>query len=186
MRKFFRLPLAACAGLWLAGAGATLADTPVTYTDAGRPLFSFDAPDFWILRTGGPREVEDTALKDIRAVSRIMGLRPVTDDKAWLGFVSPAGVASIDEGLRYLADLDKFLVKDPQVSSRVRTLIGGRPAHVVRGTGHRDGTGVSFSASIIDLPGNRVAVAVAVLRAGANPGYADEMNAVFASFRAAN
>ncbi|NOD91870.1 hypothetical protein GS636_03625 [Ruegeria sp. HKCCD4884] len=159
------------------------ADTPVTYTEDGRALFRFSVPDFWVLRTGGPREIEDSELGDTRGVSRVMGMRPVTDDTVWMGFVSPDGVASIQDGVRYLQDIDKFLVNDPTVTSTSDTRIGGLPAKVFRGTGRREGRGVSFTATLIDLPRGRVAVAVAILRDGANPDYADDLNAVFASFR---
>lgn len=183
MRLFSGPILAACAAVWLGGAGSAMADTPATYTEDGRALFSFNVPDFWLLRTGGPREIEDTELGDPRAVARVMGLRPVTDDTVWMGFVSPAGVATIQDGIRYLQDIDKFLVNDPTVTSTSDTRIGGLPARVFRGTGRRDGTGVSFTATVIDLPRNRVAIAVAILRDGANPDYADDLNDVFASFR---
>ncbi|SMO35403.1 hypothetical protein [Ruegeria faecimaris] len=166
-----------------AGAGSAKAETPITYTDEGRALFSFAVPDFWSVRTGGPREVDDTELNDPRAVARVMGIKPVTDDNVWIGFVSPSGVSSIDGGLRYLQDIDKFLVKDPIVSETVATRIGGLPARVIRGTGTRDRRGINFTATVIDLPRDRVAVAVAVLRDGADPGYVDDLNAVFASFR---
>ncbi|NOD62951.1 hypothetical protein GS622_06475 [Ruegeria sp. HKCCD6109] len=159
------------------------ADTPVTYTEDGRALFRFSVPDFWVLRTGGAREIEDSELGDTRGVSRVMGMRPVTDDTVWMGFVSPDGVASIQDGVRYLQDIDKFLVNDPTVTSTSDTRIGGLPAKVFRGTGRREGRGVSFTATLIDLPRGRVAVAVAILRDGANPDYADDLNAVFASFR---
>lgn len=175
--------LAIGAAFWVGMAGVGLSDTPVTYTEGGRPLFGFDVPDFWVLRTGGPRELEDTQLGDTRSVSRVMAARPVTDDTVWIGFVSPYGVTSIEDGFRYLQDVDKFLVKEPQVTSDARVRIGGLPARVIRGTGRRDGGGVSFTATVIDLPRNRVAVAVTILRDGADLGYVDDLNAIFASFR---
>ncbi|WP_170759327.1 hypothetical protein [Ruegeria lacuscaerulensis] len=183
MRILLGSALATCAALWLGAAAPAFADTPVTYTDNGRALFSFSVPDFWAVRTGGPREIEDTDLGDPRAVARVIGVRPVTDDNVWMGIVSPAGVASIDDGLRYLEDIDKYLVKDPVVSETTNTRIGGLPARVIRGTGSRDGRGINFTATVIDLPRNRVAVIVAILRDGADPAYVDDMNAVFASFR---
>ncbi len=183
MRIFLASTLAACAALWAAGAAPVRAETPVTYTDAGRALFRFSVPDFWALRTGGPRDIEDTELGDARAVARVMAIRPVTDDTVWMGFVSPAGVEDIQDGERYLEDIDKFLVKDPTVTSTSDTRIGGLPARVYRGTGNRDGRGVNFTATLIDLPRNRVAVVVAILRDGADPAYVDDLNAVFASFR---
>ncbi|MFY2824754.1 hypothetical protein [Ruegeria sp. MALMAid1280] len=184
MRILSGSTLAACAALWLGAVAPASADTPVTYTDAGRALFSFAVPDFWVVRTGGPREIEDTELGDSRAVARVMGLRPVTDDNVWMGFVSPAGVASIEGGLRYLEDIDKFLVKEPTVASTTDTRIGGLPARVIRGTGTRDGRGINFTATVIDLPRDRVAVIVAILRDGADRAYVDVLNDVFASFRA--
>ncbi len=182
MRILLSLVLAASAVTWSA-VTPVQADTPVTYTDEGRALFRFEVPDFWALRTGGPREIEDTNLGDARAVSRVMGIRPVTDDNVWMGFVSPSRVSSIQGGLSYLEDIDKFLVKDPTVTSTSNTRIGGRPAHVIRGTGNRDGRGVNFTATVIDLPRDRVAIGVAILRDGADPSYVDALNAVFASFR---
>ncbi len=182
MRILLSLVLAASAVTWSA-VTPVQADTPVTYTDEGRALFRFEVPDFWTLRTGGPREIEDTNLGDARAVSRVMGIRPVTDDNVWMGFVSPSRVSSIQGGVRYLEDIDKFLVKDPTVTSTSDTRIGGRPAYVIRGTGNRDGRGVNFTATVIDLPRDRVAIGVAILRDGADSSYVDALNAVFASFR---
>ncbi len=174
--------LTACAAIWLA-AIPVKAETPVTYTDAGQALFRFAVPDFWALRTGGPREIEDTELGDARAVSRVMGIRPVTDETVWMGFVSPTGVSDIQGGIRYLEDIDKFLVKEPSITSTSETRIGGLPARVIRGTGHRDGRGVNFTATVIDLPKGRIAIAVAILRDGADPAYVDDLNDVFASFQ---
>ncbi|MEW2916651.1 hypothetical protein AB1A64_06230 [Ruegeria sp. ANG10] len=184
MRIFTGSTLAACAALWLGAVTPAFADTPVTYTEAGRALFGFSVPDYWVVRTGGPREIEDTELGDLRAVARVMAIRPLTDDNVWMGFVSPAGVKSINDGLQYLEDIDKFLVEDPEVTNTSDTRIGGLPARVIRGTGTRDGRGINFTASVIDLPNGRVAVVVAILRNGADPAYVDDLNAVFASFRA--
>ncbi|KUJ82150.1 hypothetical protein [Ruegeria profundi] len=183
MRISFRSFIAACVALCFWASVPATADTQVTYTDAGRALFSFAVPDFWAVRTGGPREIEDTELGDLRAVARVMGIRPVTDDTVWMGFVSPAGVSSIQGGLQYLEDIDKFLVKNPSVSGTADARIGGLPARVIRGTGTREGRGVNFTATVIDLPNGRVAVVVAILRDGADPAYVDDLNAVFASFR---
>ncbi|WP_171099796.1 MULTISPECIES: hypothetical protein [unclassified Ruegeria] len=183
MRFLKNSALGAFTALLLGSAVPASADTPVTYTDGGAPLFQFIVPDFWALRVGGPREIEDTSGNDPRSVSRVMGMRPVTDDAAWIGFISPEGVSTIDGGIQYLRDIDKFLVKDPQVSSNTRQRIGGLPAQVIRGTGRRDGRGVNFTATVIDLPRDRVAVGVAILRDSADAGYVEDLNAVFESFR---
>jgi hypothetical protein len=186
MRTLFKSCLAAGAGLWLGLSGAAFADTPVTYSDNGRALFQVSVPDFWSLRTGGDRVVEDTKLGDARAVSRIMAMRPVTEEGVWMGLVSPNGVSTLSEGLAYLADIEKFMTKEPEITSTLDTRIGGLPAKVVRARGRRDGRGVNITATVIDLPGARVAVAVAVLADNVDPAFADELNDVLASFRAKN
>ena len=99
--------LALCGAFWVGAAAPALADTPVIYTDEGQSLFRFDVPDFWVLRTGGPREIEDTELGDARAVARVMGFRPVPDDAVWMGFVSPAGVGTIQGGGNHVTALTR-------------------------------------------------------------------------------
>ena len=159
------------------------AQTPVTYSVQGEPVFSISVPDFWLVRTGGPRDIEDTQLGDTRAVSRVIGLRPEADDGVWMGLVSPASVGTIQEGISYLVDIERFLVNTPEISGRSSARIGGRPAEVVRGTGRRNGRGISFTAAVIDLPGPRVAVAVAILAGDADAGFVEDLNDIFASFR---
>ncbi|WP_254447870.1 hypothetical protein [Ruegeria arenilitoris] len=184
MRVLFSKIFFICLAVWFGCALPAASDTPVTYTDRGQKLFRFVVPDFWALRVGGPRSIEDTNVGDPRAVARVMGMRPVTDDAVWMGFVSPEGVETIEDGVQYLQDIDKFLVKDAKLTESVRQSIGGLPAHVFRGTGRRDGRGVNFTATVIDLPRGRVAVAVAVLQDGADPAYVEDLNAIFDSFRA--
>jgi len=173
--------LAIMAGL--AAAPAT-AQTPVTYVDDGAPLFTVTVPDFWTVRTGGIREITDKRLGEPRVVGRVIGLRPENDDSAWMGFVSPDGVATFEDGRNYLREIANFMASDPVVSDRVKTRIGGRSAEVIRATGRRNGRFLNITATLIDLPGSRMAMAFAVLEGGGDPGYVDEMNDVFSSFRA--
>ena len=41
----------------LAAPLAASAQMPVSYTEGGRALFHFEAPDFWTVRAGGPQEL---------------------------------------------------------------------------------------------------------------------------------
>lgn len=184
MRIFLKSCLAAGAGLVLGLNTAAFAQTPVTYSDNGRDLFEVTVPDFWAVRTGGDRMIEDPKLGDLRAVSRIVSLRPVTQDGVFMGLMSPAGVTNIADGIAYLADIEKFLIKDPEIINTTSTRVGGLPARVVRARGKRHGRNMNITATVIDLPGPRVAVAVTALADSVDPGFADELNGVFASFRA--
>lgn len=172
--------LAAC----LLSAAAATAQTPISYTEGGRALFSFTVPDFWSVRTSGPREVGWPDSDEVSQVARVLAMQPTADNTVWMGFISPPNVRSFPEARTYMGEVGKFLALDATVGEPVLRRIGGRPAEVYRGTGRRYGRALSFTIALIELPRNRVAIGVAVMAAGADPGFVDEMNGVFASFRA--
>jgi hypothetical protein len=160
------------------------ADVPVTYTDVGRGLFTIMVPDFWVIQTGGLRDLTDPKTEETRQTSRVLGLQPATEPRMWMGFVSPHGVRSFEEATAYLQDIGPFLVRNAQVDGQKSARIGGLPARTFAGRGTRDGKAVTFTAVVIDLPGPRMAVSIVVIEAGAAPDLVDDINAVFASFRA--
>lgn len=176
---------AACAVMLVALPGPARADLPVTYKDGDRALFHFSAPDFWSVRAGGPRTLTPPGEDAPREVARVIGLEPTAEPHVWMGFVSPPGVRTLSGGRAYLREIGPLLVKEPSVASARSVLIGGRRAETFAGTGRRNGRGVNFTAVVIDLPNDRVAVSVVVLEAGVNPDIVTDVNAVFASFRAA-
>lgn len=160
------------------------ADMPLTYKDEGRALFRISAPDFWTVRTGGQRSVSPPELDEARLINRVIGLQPVTEDGVWVGFISPHGVRSYADALDYLRDIGPFLVKDATLDSQTRVRIGGLPAARLVGSGRRDRKSVNYTALVIDLPGDRVAISVVIMEGGVDPGYVADINAIFASFRA--
>jgi hypothetical protein len=161
------------------------ADVPITYTEAGRALFHFDAPDFWTMRTGGARLLSAPDTKDERGVSRLIGLSPTTDPKVWVGFVSPQGISTFKEGIAYLSDIGPSLVKDPVTTVRAERRVNGLPAATFSGTGTRKGKTVNYTAILIDLPGGRIAVSVVVMEPGIAASTLDAVNAMLDSVRAA-
>lgn len=165
-------------------AASAWADMPVTYKDGGRALFTVSAPDFWTIRTGGARDLAGPDGDDVREVSRIIGMHPVTDPRLWVGFVSPHGVRNIDEGAAYLRDIGPFLVKDAEIDSRKSRRVGGLPATTIAGHGTRKGKAVNFTAVLIDLPNGRIAISVVVMEPGVDPAEVADVNAIYSSFRA--
>ncbi|MBL4766632.1 MAG: hypothetical protein JKY94_02825 [Rhodobacteraceae bacterium] len=160
------------------------AEVPITYTDAGRALFRFDAPDFWTIRTGGARQLSAPDTEDERGVSRLIGLSPTADPHVWIGFVSPQGISNFAEGVEYLRDIGPSLVKDPVTTSRKERRVNGLKVASFAGTGTRKGKTVNFTAILIDLPGGRIAVSVVVMEPGFNADTLGAVNAIFNSFRA--
>jgi hypothetical protein len=161
-----------------------LADMPITYKDEGRALFHLSVPDFWTARAGGGRAVTPPGSDEARQINRVIGLTPVSEDGIWMGFISPHGVSTYEQSLEYLRGVGPFLVKNAEVQERKRISVGGLPAARLTGSGSRDGKAVSFTAVVVDLPRDRVAISVVVMEAGVNPDLVSDVNAVFASFRA--
>jgi hypothetical protein len=178
-----RVASAAAAGLLALLPMAAAADMPVTYKDKGRSLFAVNVPDFWSVRAGGSRELTAPGSGETRQVGRVLGLRPTAEGGLWMGFLSPEGIRTREQAMRYLREIGPFLLRDASVADQVEIRIGGRPAGRITGTGTRGGRSVNFTALTIDLPGNRVAISVVVMEAGVNPGLVDDVNAIYSSFR---
>ncbi|MFC3118400.1 hypothetical protein [Jhaorihella thermophila] len=142
-------------------------------------------PDFWTVRSGGERVLTPPSRDEPRLVQRVIGLQPTAEPRVWVGFVSPEGVSDFAAATAYLRDISPFLVKNPQTSPGRRLRIGGLPALSFSGSGTRDGHSVSFVATVIDLPGGRMAVSVAVMEPGVSETAIDEVNAIYRSFRVA-
>jgi hypothetical protein len=174
-------PLAFVAGLALAS--GAVAGTPITYTDGDKSLFRVEVPDFWSVRTGGIRDLDDGAIP-LRDVSRVMGLTPEAHDGIWVGLISPHGVSTLDEAVAYLQEIGQFMLTDPQVEPARSLRIGGMPSRAFTGRGVRNGISVSFTAVMVDLPNGRVAISVVIVEAGADAAILDDVNAMFTTLRA--
>lgn len=185
MAKLFRKIVVAggLAASVVLASGPVLADMPITYKDDGRALFQVSAPDFWTVRAGGNRALTAPDLDEARLINRVIGFTPVAKDGIWVGFISPHGVKTYEGALEYLRGVGPFLVKDAEVQDQTRITIAGLPAGRLTGTGTRDGKAVNFTAVVIDLPNDRVAISVVVMEAGVNPELVSDVNTIFESFQ---
>lgn len=162
-----------------------MAEMPLTYVEDNRALFHISAPDFWQVRAGGARAITPPGSDEARLINRVIGLQPVAEQGVWVGFMSPNGVSTFAEAQEYLRNIGKSIVDDPQIDSSKPATIGGLRAQKFAGHGRRDGRAVNFTAVFIDLPGPRVAISLSVIEAGADPALLGDVNAIYASFRAA-
>lgn len=161
------------------------AEMPLTYVSEGKALFHLSAPDFWQVRSGGPRALTPPGEEEARLINRVIGFEPEAEPGVWVGFMSPNGVSTFAQAEEYLRNIGKSVVSDPVLREQSRIRIGGLPAARYAGNGRRDGRAVEFTAVLVDLPGNRVAISLAVIEAGARPELVEDINAIYASFRAA-
>jgi hypothetical protein len=169
--------------VWMCAASMLSAQTPITYTQNARAIFTVSMPDFWLARSGGPRVFEDERLGQLE-VRRILTLEPETNDSAWIGLGSPEGITTLDAARAYVANLGQFLVRDPVRINSFRSRVGGLPVEVINGQGTRDRQRVRYSVLLADLPRDRIAILVAIAKPEAGPGVIDEIRQVFKSIRA--
>ena len=165
-------------------AGGAVAQTPMSYTENGKPMFRVDVPDFWEARVGGPRLLTPVGEDAEHEVARVMGLQPEAADNIWVGFIVPQGVRSLEEGADYVREIGPHLMKGTEVTKREVRRIGGRTAHSISGHGRRKGKSVQFTAVLIDLPGPHIAFSVTILENGFDPELLDGINSIYASFKA--
>ncbi|MDD9715524.1 hypothetical protein PVW48_02110 [Dinoroseobacter sp. PD6] len=175
-------PVAICALFALAP--PALADVRLSYSDAGRTLFSFDVPAFWTVESGGERAITPPGEEIARTTPQLVSIRPTVDPTVWMGFFSPDGVRTVEEGVDYLSEIEKFLANEPEVTSVAPGRVGGLAAQIIKGSGRRDGQAITFTIAVVDLPGSRVAIAAGVAEARADPELVFEINSVFSSMRA--
>lgn len=165
-------------------AGGAFAQTPMSYTVNGKPMFHVDVPDFWEVRVGGPRKLTPVGEDTERDVARVMGLQPEAAGNVWVGFIVPRGVRTLEEGADYVREIGPHLMNDAEITKREVRRIGGRTAHSISGHGRRKGKGVQFTAVLIDLPGPHIAFSVTVLENGFDPDLLGGINAIYTSFKA--
>lgn len=160
------------------------AQTPVVYTDDGQAVFRVMVPDFWSLRSGGLRNISDPELGELRDVSRVFGLTPDGHDGVWVGLISPHGVRDLDGAVDYLSEIGPFLVQDATVNAPKARRVSGYPARTITGQGSRNGKSLSFTVVTVDLPGDRVVIAVVIFEAGADLDPLGDINKMLSTIRA--
>ena len=185
MKNFFPLKRASLAALalWVLVPLGAVANTTVTYSDGGKALFDIEVPDFWNIRTGGLRDLEGPDSEGIRDISRVFGMTPEAHDGVWVGMIAPHGVSTLEEARAYLQDIGPFLVEDPTVAAPTPRRINGLSASSLKGKGRRNGKAIDFTVLAIELPGNRVAIAVVVLEKGADMTPLGDINAMLSSIK---
>ncbi|MBO9477160.1 hypothetical protein J7382_06415 [Shimia sp. R11_0] len=172
------------AGFLLASAQTALAETQAIYSDASDKVFEVTVPDFWTLRVGGDRDIEASTEEGLRAVERVFGLSPENGHGVWMGLISPSRLRTLEDAKDYARNLGGQLAKTTEITGSSERRVAGYPAHIIEGTGRRNGKAIDFTVMLLDLPNNRVVVGLTVLEKGYDVSALDDVNAILQSIKA--
>ncbi|GAA6178645.1 MULTISPECIES: hypothetical protein [unclassified Shimia] len=184
MKALIWLRAAATLGCFCASVTAVTAGTTAVYEDAGKGVFEVTVPDFWTLRVGGDRDLTPSSEDELRVVERVFGLTPEKDHGVWIGLISPPRFHTLQDAKDYARSLGGQLAKTTEITSSKDRRISGYPAHVIEGTGRRDGRAVNFTVMLLDMQNSRVVVGLTVLEKGYDPNAVADINAILQSIKA--
>lgn len=146
--------------LCLVLASPVAAGVPVTYTNQGEAVFSFEVPDDWTLRTG--HSTPPAAMPaGTEPQPRVLSIAPndVGAGVMWVGLWSPPRVRGLAAAEEHVRSVGKTLL---ETSETVRTEDVDGPAgrvRIVHGTGSRLGQPVVWSLAILPMTEDRIAIA---------------------------
>ena len=146
----------AAGALLAALAGQGLAEEVSFVTDGGA-LFTFDAPEGWLVRDGF--ESTRGRPEGVRPEAQLISLLPPEEELImWTGLWAPPDVRSFAEARAYLGKAVPRLLEAPESTYNDRRTIGGKPARVWSGVGFRDGRDMDFSIAAIQIARERIAL----------------------------
>lgn len=164
-----------------------LAGTPITYVDRDQALFSFDAPDDWLVRTGF--EVDAAQMPDGETPApRIISLEPERSEGVmWVGLWAPPSLTDLEDAADYISTLGADLLSDVEITSERTETVNGATVRIYSGRGVTEGPDgsheVLFDLALMQLSG-KVAAAAFLGEAAARAAHGEALRGVLASMRA--
>lgn len=177
--RFAPRRLVSSMGLALALALPAKADVRVIYDGGFGELFSVSMPDGWTVTSG----LRPGADPDAPEQPRVLGMTPEDDLSIWMGFLSPPGIANLEDAVDYVEGVSRQIVQDPVVELSEDFVLDGRPGHLYAGTGTRQEAPIDFGVAVIDLPGDVVVIGLFIGEFGAREAYQEEIDFVTSSFK---
>lgn len=165
------------------GATAALAGAPIAYIDNGAALFTVEAPDDWLVRTGFETAPEAMPEGETPA-PRILTFEPERPEGVmWVGFWSPPALGRIDDAAEFIATLAPDLLEDAAIEDVRSDVIGGVAARIYSGGGLRDGLAFRFDLAMLQVAPQRVAVGAFIGVPEAREAHGAALAAMLASVR---
>ena len=185
MKRFARALLLVFPLLVVAAADAG-AQTLI-YEHDERPMFSIEVPEGWLVdldfedeaRAAGGAEGEEPMF-------RVVEISPRDGSHVWLGVWALPQVATLDEGLVYLASLSGDLFTDLEASEPQSTEFRGMAARTLKGTGVHKGESVELAMALFAPREGSIAAILYVGAPDAWRAHAEELAGMVASLEVAN
>ncbi len=135
--------------LAMAATGA-VAETLV-YEHDEKSLFSIEVPEGWLIDLDFADEARAAGNAEGEApMFRIVEISPGDGSHIWFGIWALPDVATLDEGLTYLASLEQDLFTDLEASEPVATEFRGMDARTIKGTGVHEGESVELAMALFE------------------------------------
>ena len=161
-----------CATFALALVAAAAQPQGLVYEQDGKPLFSIELPDGWVVDLDFEDEAREagTWQEGEELQIRIVEARPDDGSKIWVGLWGLPWVSNLDEAVEYLAGLNQDIFSEVEISRPKDTDLNGMAARTATGKAVHQGEEVEFIVALFEPRAGSIAIGMYV---GAVDGWKD-------------
>jgi len=138
---------------------ATQAQVSVNYSSQGKEYFTITLPDNWRVNVGsevGPADIPEGG----NPQGRLLTAMPGDSTPLWFGMWVPTDMKKITAAKEYMDSLGVDLLTDVVTTERKFDVLNGMEVYYVGGTGRKEGEAMDFHAAFVQLPKEKVAIAI--------------------------
>ena len=159
----------------------------LVYEHMDQPLFEIDFPDGWVVDLDFADEARDAGayVEGEELALRIVEARPGDGAKIWVGLWAIPDVATLDEAVEYLSQLNADLYTAVEISRPEETKLNGMAARTARGNATHEGEDIEFLVALFEPKPGIVAMGLYVGAVDTWQGYVAELEAMVASLQPA-
>jgi hypothetical protein len=139
--------------------GVAQGQVSLTYSAMGIQYFTMTVPDDWRVNVGSetsPSEKSD----DRKQPNRLISAMPNSEVPLWFGIWVPEHLENIDGAEEYMVSLGLDLLSDVVTTGRKSETLNDMDVYYVSGTGKKEGEPMDFRAAFLQLPQDRVVIAI--------------------------
>ncbi len=158
--------------LWTGGVAQ--AQVTVTYSSGGKEFFTITVADNWRLNVG-VEGGQDQAIESDTLMARLMTAMPGDGTPLWFGIWVPPDMKKITAAKEYMDSLGVDLLTEVVTTRRRFDVLNGMDVFYVNGTGRKDGEIMDFHCAFVQLPQEKVIIAIYIGPPEATVNHGDEL-----------